>query len=235
MLLFVLAAGCGDTVVEAPEPVPAAPAAAAIRVPDDVAEEAAATPPTEAARSTAAPPPEVTECPEGVIAAPGWPGEYPEPIAHVTEALQVPSRSHPCGPSTGTCELAPGLLHPWNGASDQTFVTVRAVERWHAAKAFQLGTQQLVAGDPVRLTQEIGEGFCAYERAGVEFQAQCPALLKGKLAVQPAVERATEQLVQVPCADGTAAWVAVDDELMARAEVRPGAFDGYGAVGPAPR
>lgn len=240
MLMLVLAAaGCGteSAMPDAPEraSVAAVRAAAASPAPDARPDAPTLAPSEPAAKQVSAPP--VTECPAGVVAAPGWPGEYPDPVVHVTEPVVVPSRAHPCAKDTQSCGIEPGMLHPWAGVEGHTFVTVRAVQGWSAAEAFQLGTQQLAASDTVQLTQEIGEGFCAYQRGDDSFQAQCPALLKGKLEQEPVVEWATEQLVGVPCAnvDGVVGWVAVNDALMAVEGVRKGAFEGYGKVVPAPR
>lgn len=224
MLLLLAAVGCSTTSQEpesaAPEPSPeAAPLKRAVA---DVAE--------------VAPKPVVEACPKGVIAAPGWPGEYPEPVVHVTQEVQVYGWSHPCADEPAEqCRLAPGLYHPWVRDPQQIFVTVRAVEDYTASEAFQLGSHAMKPGAHVRLTQEIGEGFCAYEIDGETFQAECPALLKGRLKPEATAERDTTQFMRVPCTnlDGAQSWVAVDDALFEIDGVQKGVVVEYGKVGPA--
>src|SRR5690242_183983 len=73
------------------------------------------------------------ECPEGVVAAPSWPGEYPGPIVDVTKAVKVKASAEPCGQATLDCELPAGLYHPWSDTDGDTdYVTVRSIERWKA-------------------------------------------------------------------------------------------------------
>lgn len=233
MIIAALVAGC--TADDPPEVVEPSMLEMALERAQDQADPPAV-PPAEPLEPDEPDEPVPATCPDGVITAAGWSGEYPGPIAHVTQPIEVRALAHPCANTeTVRCSLEPGILHPWAGNPDHTFVTVRAIQRVTATKAMQLGTQHLGVGDQVQLVQEIGEGFCAYRRGDDTFQAECPALSKGRLRASPMVDRAPRQLVALGCPAGPdgRAWLVIDDAFMAHDAVEPGAFKGYGAVRPA--
>ncbi len=173
-------------------------------------------------------------CPEGVIAAPGWPGEYPTPVVDLMEPIRVKGRTHPCAESaTVACEVPPGLYHPWAGDA-QDFVTVRAVQRFEATGRVKIGNHKVKPGTLVEMTQDLGEGFCQYQIEGETLQAQCPQLITSKLSPVSGATRAPVQLMRVPCRTGegtTHAWLEVDKAMMAHAKVREGKILEYGRVG----
>ena len=179
-------------------------------------------------------PPEVA-CPDGVVAADGWPGEYPSPVVQVTETLEVPVRAHPCAPEpTEVCVIDAGLYHPWVKDEATNYVTVRPVGRFRATRSTRMGQLRVRKGTTVEMTQEVGEGFCVYRVGTANFQHECPDMMGGRvLTPVKTTEGEPTQMVQVECDGGSKGWLAVDEALMERTAVREGAVVEFGKVGPA--
>ena len=228
-MLWMLIVGCGADEAAAPEAdanVAAVALEEASMGPLGVAGEGANT----GAEGTNGEP----TCPDGIIVADGWSGEYPGPVVNVTRAMTVRARNHPCDPApTRSCQIAAGLIHPWVEGADAEFVTVRAVEPFRVEKALTLGNVSLKAGDRVALTQVIGEGFCRYQIDGTDVEAECPGLNKG--ALTPMATRSPQplQMARVACGGpGDAhAWLLVDAQLMGRDGIEEGKVLDYGKVG----
>jgi hypothetical protein len=171
------------------------------------------------------------ECPEGQVAAPSWPGEYPGPVVDVVKPFKAQALGAPCGKALPECEVQPGLYHPWSEVEAE-YVTVRGLDRYKATKACAIEGVSVAAGDIVEVYQYFGEGFCGYRVAGKELSDSCPDLLEGQpLEAIPGPEVKERQLFSVKCGARTG-WVEANEALFALPEVREGTIVEYGVVGP---
>lgn len=170
-------------------------------------------------------------CPEGVIASPSWPGEWPSPVVDVTKPVAVSVRTEPCGKATLTCTVPVGIYHPWSKIESE-YLTVRGIDRYEVIKAATIGERPVAVGDIVEVVQYFGEGFCGYRIAGAEAEDSCPEILDGSPLKQiPGPTVAEVELFSVSC-DGKTGWVEATDALLALPEVRPGTTPDWGSVGP---
>jgi hypothetical protein len=171
------------------------------------------------------------ECPEGIVAAPSWPGEYPGPVVDVVKPVKVAAFGAPCGKPLLDCEVPKGLYHPWSELEAE-YVTVRALERYKAKTACTIEGTSVAVGDIVEVYQYFGEGYCGYRVAGKELADACPDLLEGTPLEQiPGPEVADRQMFSVKCGAKTG-WVEASQALFDLPEVREGTIVEYGVVGP---
>ncbi|MBX2798909.1 MAG: hypothetical protein KTR31_14630 [Myxococcales bacterium] len=188
-----------------------------------------------AAQRTEAPAPEPPRgCPPGVALAPGWPGEYPEPVVEIVRPITTPGRTQACDPqSTTPCTLPAGLYHPW-AKTQAHYATLRAVERYEVATAHTLGSESVTPGTVVEMLQYIGEGFCLFAIGDRHTQADCPDQIEkrspGTLKALAGVERAPENWFRVQCTEGHSGWIHASEALLAIEGVRRGKTTGYGEV-----
>jgi len=164
-----------------------------------------------------------------------WQGEYPGPVVQVDTPLTVPAYVDPCDERpTTTCDVTPGLFHPWVQDTSVAFATVRGENHYRVVGDASVdgpdGTVKLAVGTQISVIAYHGEGFCGFRVAGVPHASgMCPEMASGLEAVdEPDLPEV--QLMKPACG----AWVVVDDALMARPEVREGQTLGFGDVAPAP-
>lgn len=174
-------------------------------------------------------------CVAGVMATEGWSGEYPEPVVEVTSTVTIKGRQEACSrlPML-SCELAPGLYHPWSDRQ-MAFSTIRGVERYKVLRDLQIGGSQVAANKVVTLIKPLSEGFCIYEIAGVEVEAECPDVMTKPggpklFEKQSHIQMEPRQMMQASCADGTKAWIEVEDALFANEAIRKGKVTGFGTI-----
>jgi hypothetical protein len=180
--------------------------------------------------------PGAVTCPEGVVVNASWEGEYPDPIAHVTEAVTMMGRREPCQRRAGIeCVVPAGLYHPWSdGDHDADYKTVRSVDRYTVLQDTTIGSTDVAAGAEVSVVQYLAEGFCIFEVEGERIESMCPGVGDDGETFEK-LEGATmeaKQLLQVACTGGTPTWIDVAD-LMKQSGVRAGKVLEYGKVGPA--
>lgn len=171
------------------------------------------------------------ECPQGVVASPSWPGEYPGPVVDVVSPVEVKARPAPCATATLSCTLPKGIYHPWSEVASD-YLTVRSVDQYTVAKAATIGGKAVAIGDIVEVVQYLGEGFCSYRIAGADAEDSCPDLLEGAPLTAVAGAKIPEvELFSIPCGTATG-WVEATDALLALPEVRPGSTPEWGTVAP---
>jgi hypothetical protein len=175
--------------------------------------------------------PDAAGCPEGVVAAPSWPGEYPGPVVDVVKAVSVQVRAEPCSRPSFDCSVPAGLYHPWSEVPSD-YVTVRSITKWKLTKDVDVDELHAKTGDIVEVYQVFGEGYCGYVVAGKEVTAPCPELLGESLTrVEGGRDIPDKQMFSVTCG-GRTGWVEENDALFALPEVREGTIPEYGTVGP---
>jgi hypothetical protein len=162
------------------------------------------------------------ECPEGIVAAPSWPGEYPGPVVDVVRPVRVEALGAPCGRPLPECEVPAGLYHPWSELEAE-YVTVRALERYKAVKALTIEGASVAVGDIVEVYQYFGEGFCGYRVANRE--------LEDSLEKMDGADVKDKQMFSVKCG-ARMGWVEASTALFELPEVREGTIVEYGVVGP---
>lgn len=175
-------------------------------------------------------PADATGCPEGVIAAPGWPGEWPSPVVDVVKAVTLKVRAEPCSRPSLDCEVPAGIYHPWSDIVAE-YVTVRSIDKYTVNKTLDVDELHCKAGQTIEVTQEFGEGYCGYRVAGKDVTAPCPEMLGDALTRVPGPEREDKELFSVSCGAKTG-WVEANDALLALPGIRPGSTPEYGKVGP---
>lgn len=174
--------------------------------------------------------PDAAGCPEGVVAAPSWPGEWPSPVVDVVKPVTVQVRAEPCSRPSFDCEVPVGIYHPWSHGEGE-YVTVRAIVRYEVLQDTDTDELHVKKGDTVEVFQYFGEGYCGYRVAGREITASCPDMLGEAMKKLDGREMPDKQLFSVSCGAKTG-WVEASDALLALPEVRPGTTPEYGEVGP---
>ena len=178
-------------------------------------------------------------CPAGTEVTNVWQGEYPGPVVQVKSQVTLPARRDPCAPADLSCTLSPALYHPW--AKGEGFATVVEITRFKVLKPVTIEvydegeprTVSLQTGSMVQVGAYYGEGMCDLRFNGESTVDVCPGMNEGEYEELPGIGFTERQLVKVGCKGGEAAWIDVDDALMARPEITEGAITGYGEVGPA--
>ena len=174
--------------------------------------------------------PDVTGCPDRIIAAPSWPGEWPGPVIDVEKPVTVQARAEPCSSTSFDCTVPAGIYHPWSDI-EAKYVTVRALDQWRVVKNIDEYELDVGAGDIIEVYQYFGEGYCGYRVAGKEVTELCPGELGDALEEIERPQVPERQLFSVACGSRTG-WVEVNEALLALPEVREGTTPEYGKVGP---
>jgi hypothetical protein len=186
-----------------------------------------------------------------------WSAEYPSPVIDVNSRDKkgtttvkahrfLQDLSNPVN-----CEIKNGLYHPWSqtARSAKGYYTVTKHDMYRVnMKNNVLDTKvQISEGSLISEVVYLSEGFCSgvvLSNDGKNGKTQtklidsfdCQTLIDNPIftSISSDKEIATEQYVQLKCADGSTAF-ALDEEMLAAEGVKQGTITGYGSIGPAPR
>ncbi|MBD3868615.1 MAG: hypothetical protein IFK94_10870 [Acidobacteria bacterium] len=166
-------------------------------------------------------------CPDGMVIHPMWQGEYPGPVIHVIDPVEVPTFADPCDPyPSGTCTLTAGVFHPWGDGDD--FVTLRPVEPYTAKDRFTLEETIVEVGETVLVTGYLAENICAFRVREETIHAECLYEDNYPLEALPALPVEELQFFRAGC-EG---WILVDEDLFDHQKIVDGAILEWGKVGP---
>lgn len=176
-------------------------------------------------------------CPTGTSIIPYWQGEYPGPVVDIQTNVVVQVSEDECSPPTRSCQLPPGLLHPWAPAYALEFKTVVAVQKYRATRLIRLdtwGEPAVVKPDEVvEITGYLGEGNCEIRMPdGTSVEGWCPGDPSEGWVEVDAISFAERQLARVPCQGGQPGWLVVDRSLFGKQQIAEGEIHGWGSVGP---